>query len=163
MPDALVVNASPVIVLAKAGHIGLFEALAREILLPPSVAGEIVAGPPDDPARRLVEGGWGKRLRVEPIPSSIMEWSLGPGESEVLAVACRTPSCEAVLDDWDARSCARALGIPVVGTLGLILRAKVRGQIPSATRVLRDLVSAGLHLDSDLLRQVLRQVAGEEW
>ena len=130
MPDVLVVNASPVIVLAKAGHIGLLDALAREILLPASVAGEIVAGPSDDPARRLVEGGWGKRLRVESIPTSIMEWSLGPGESDVLAVASRTPSSEAVLDDGHARSCARAPGIPVVARSASSCARKGAGESP---------------------------------
>jgi len=44
---------------------------------------------------------------------------LGPGESQVLAVALETPGSVAVLDDRLARPEAEALQLPLTGTLGL--------------------------------------------
>ena len=44
MPDRWVVNASPLITLAKAGHLALLTALAREILIPEAVVAEVVEG-----------------------------------------------------------------------------------------------------------------------
>ena len=159
----LVVNASPLIVLAKAGHLGLLQAVSSRVLIPEPVTAEILAGPPDDPARRALEGGWGVRIPGPATPASILQWCLGAGESSVLAAALGIPGSEAALDDADARSCARVLGIPVVGTLGLVLRAKVRGRVPSAAAVLRDLVRCGLRLQDGVIRDALRRVAGESW
>jgi hypothetical protein len=53
MSERWVVNASPLIVLAKVGHAHLLAlaALAAEIVAPQAVVAEIEAGPPDDPAR----------------------------------------------------------------------------------------------------------------
>lgn len=59
MSEVWVTNASPVIVLAKAGYLKLLKDLPSELLLPEPVAAEIVAGPkPDlyllqDPASKL--------------------------------------------------------------------------------------------------------------
>ncbi|MBK8985627.1 MAG: hypothetical protein IPM39_06035 [Chloroflexi bacterium] len=46
-----VVNASPIIVLAKVGHAHLLPALADKIIVPQKVVDEINAGPSADPAR----------------------------------------------------------------------------------------------------------------
>jgi len=65
---------------------------------------------------------------------------------------------EAVLDDFEARQCARALGVPVTGTLGVILRAKKSGLIPAARPLLEELLRRGLYLSKDLVEQSLREV-----
>ena len=56
MAKRWVINASPLIVLANIGQIGLLTTLADEIVIPDAVVREINAGPPNDPARNwLVE------------------------------------------------------------------------------------------------------------
>ncbi len=62
MSDVWVVNASPVIALAKAGHLRLLERSCRELLVPEAVVAEIIAGPPSDPARQALQGGWGQTV-----------------------------------------------------------------------------------------------------
>jgi hypothetical protein len=81
--EVFVVNASPVITLAKAGHLALLTDLADTILLPAAVVGEVLAGPESDPARRALEGGWGRRVPVSSMPSMVVEWGLGAGEADV--------------------------------------------------------------------------------
>ncbi len=138
MGEVFVVNASPVITLAKAGHLTLLTELSDAVFLPDAVVVEVLAGPESDPARRALEGGWGTRVPVSSMPA-------------------------AVLDDAQGRKCARALGLPLIGTLGIVLRAKRLGQISSAAEVLRDLQEAGLHLDQQTIAVALRPVVGEEW
>lgn len=157
-----VVNASPVITLAKAGYLDLLTALASEVLLPDAVVSEILAGPATDPARQAVEVGWGKRVSIGNVPATLLEWSLGAGETAVLAVALERGDCTAVLDDAEGRMCARTLGIPVLGTLGVVLRAKKRGLVASAAQVMQALQAAGLYLDNKILSLVLQQT-GEKW
>ena len=84
------------------------------------------------------------------------------GETAVLAVALERTPATALLDDAAARTCAKALGIEVMGSLGVVLRAKRNAIIPSAADVLRALRIAGLHLDDDVARSALQGI-GETW
>ncbi len=67
MTEFWVINASPLITLAKAGHLVLLTQLADDILVPEAVVTELDA-PTDDPARQAMERGWGKRLPGLTIP-----------------------------------------------------------------------------------------------
>jgi len=160
--EVWVTNASPVIALAKAGYLELLKQLPNELLLPEAVVAEIIAGPEADPARRTIETGWGLRVSPTKLPSELLEWGLGPGETAVLAVAKEHGRCTAVLDDAAARSCAAAFSVPVIGTLGVVMRAKKRGLITQAVDVVKALKAAGLHLDDRTIRLLLGR-AGEVW
>lgn len=161
MSDIWVANASPLIALATAGCLDLLERSCREVLVPLPVVEEVLAGPPSDPARQAIEAGWGHRVECSPAPLAIVEWGLGEGETAVLALAVER-KLTAVLDDAAARTCAKAIGIRLIGTLGVVLRAKNKGIIYSAADVLRTVRDAGLYLDNDSIRAALKGV-GEVW
>ena len=162
MSDIWVVNASPIIALAKVGRLHLLDDLCRELLVPEAVAAEILAGPPSDPARRALEDGWGPTVAANRIAPDLLEWGLGTGETAVLAVAMERKPATAVLDDAAARTCAKALGIEVIGTLGVVLRAKKKAIISSAADVLKALRVGGLRLDDNMIRSALNGI-GESW
>jgi predicted nucleic acid-binding protein len=104
--EVFVVNASPVITLAKAGHLALLTDLADAVFLPDAVVVEVLAGPESDPARRALEVGWGTRVPVSRMPAVVLEWGLGAAEAAVIAVALEDPGRIAVLDDAQGRKCA---------------------------------------------------------
>ena len=52
MPKKWVVNASPLIVLARINHLFLLQHVAKELVVPAGVAQEIAQGPEDDSARQ---------------------------------------------------------------------------------------------------------------
>lgn len=111
------------------------------------------------PAEPSYRGG--ARGSRRPVPESIAEWGLGKGESAVLALALALEAT-AVLDDRSARRCASALGVPVIGTFGVIIRAKKRGLIAAAQPVIRSVIDAGLYYDDQSIRTLLSSV-GERW
>jgi predicted nucleic acid-binding protein len=160
--EYLVVNASPLISLARIGQIELLEKLASAVAVPQAVVSEVLAGPPGDAARLAIESGWGERVRAEAIPPPVTEWSLGAGESEVIAVALSRIGSRAILDDARGRSCAKTLRVPVVGTLGVILKSKKAGLIPSAAKLLQALREGGSYLDDTIVSAAL-SVVGESW
>lgn len=125
--------------------------------MPEAVATEILAGPDDDPARAAVSSGWASRRSPAQVPDAVTEWGLGAGESAVLALALDSRAI-AVLDDATARAAARALGVPLIGTLGVVIRAKRRGLVPSACSVIADLRAAGLYLDDEVVRVTLERI-----
>jgi predicted nucleic acid-binding protein len=160
--ETWIFNASPLIALAKVDCLHLPEKLASEIIVPEAVRREILLGPAEDPARLALEEGWGLEASVASIPEGILEWGLGAGESAVLAASTQQRDAVAILDDDTARRCARALQVPVMGTLGIIIRAKVQGLIPSASALVRELQRAGLYLDLRTSRKALQGVE-ESW
>lgn len=116
----------------------------------------MIAGDPSLHSLKALE--W---LRIEPdlpLPEEIAGWDLGAGESQVLAYADVNSQFEAVLDDLQARRCARALRILTTGTLGIILRAKKRGLVPRARPIVEELIQTGMYLDPDLVESTLAEV-----
>jgi predicted nucleic acid-binding protein len=162
MAERWVVNASPLIVLAKIDQQQLLLDLAESLVVPQAVVDEINAGPPDDPARRFLSTGRLPVVAVEP-DLTILAWDLGAGESAVLSYALAHAGWTAVVDDGMARRCARTLSIPLLGTLGVILRARRAGIIPAAAPVLRAVQAVGLRLDDEVIRTALAQTVGEVW
>lgn len=157
-----VLNALPTIILAKTGYADLLLKLCSEVLVPDAVAEEMMAGPYGDTARIMIEKNTFVRRSPTSIPGALLEWGLGTGETNVLALALERMPATAILDDGAARACARTLGIPVTGTLGIILRAKRMGYLHSAADALRAIHAAGLYLDDATARAALES-AGETW
>lgn len=162
MSETWILNASPVITMAKAGYLQIFDHLAETLLIPEAVAQEIMEAPASDPARKALESGWGRRASPGQIPPTILEWGLGHGESAVLALAVERQGCVAVLDDSAARRCARSFKLPLIGTLGAILRARRLSLITSAAQAFVALRTAGLRFDDQVARASLGLV-GETW
>ena len=143
----LVFNASPIICLAKAGLLEVTLSLARDYLVPREVFDEIFAcDDAADPALRWLQTASGASCIRDagPISPFIQAWDLGTGESAVIALAATSPGTAAVLDDLAARRCAAALGLPVIGTLGLLLKAKQSGKLPSVRQAVKAVQDAGL-------------------
>jgi predicted nucleic acid-binding protein len=156
--EAWVVNASPLILFSRIARLDLIERLAPTILVPDAVIEEVRVGERKDrTAATAVE--WADKYRVADIAvaTSIEHWDLGPGESQVIA-HCIGGSRWAVLDDRAARRCAAAHNVPVIGTLGIVLRLKEKRLIESARPLVSELVSAGMFLDDDFVDGVLASV-----
>ena len=162
MTERWVLNASPLIVLARVGQEHLFHTLADEVVVPRAVAVEIEAGPVDDPARQVIASGYFAIVDAAPVPE-ILAWDLGAGETAVLSYALREPGWTVILDDAAARKCARSFGLQLKGTLAVVILARQHGVIPSATDVLRSLLNVGFRLDENAIREALSRTVGERW
>ena len=159
MADVWIVNSSPLIVLGKAGCLPLLKSLAGSLIVPRAVAAEIAGGPVNDPARQwLAHDGAGCIASPVLVPPRITALKLGAGESAVIASALVQPGSEAILDDLAARRAAAALGIPVRGTLAVILTAKQRGLISTAAPFFDLVQQAGLFVSPALRSQALALV-----
>jgi predicted nucleic acid-binding protein len=157
--DTAVINASPLIFLVRGGHLDLLPKFFGKVLVPRQVADEIMArGEGDATAQALEQTPWLETATTEGIPASVESWGLGAGESAVIALALSTDNCEAVIDDLAGRKCAASVGVPVRGTLGIVLLAKKRGMIPAARPVLEDLLRGGMYLSRHVLDRALERV-----
>ena len=81
----------------------------------------------------------------------------------VLSWAIAQEGWTALLDDAQARKCARAFAVPVKGTLAVVLLARQQELIPSAAEAIQTLISIGFRLDDRLIRDALLRTVGETW
>lgn len=157
MADHLVVDASPLIILARAGRIDLLTILGTPIHVPESVGREVQAHL-DEATAVLKSVDWLRAVPdAEKLPL-VRSWDLGVGESAVLEWAQAHRPAHAIIDDHAARKLATVLAVRVTGTLGLTLLAKQKGVISSARSLVEELRHAGLYLSEPLVESALRLV-----
>ncbi len=155
----IVVNASPLILLCKAGHIGLLKALAQHVFAPRAVVNEVIAYPDDEAGRTVATLPWLTQVDVA-VPDSVKAWDLGAGESAVIAYGLVNGGVRPLLDDAEGKAAALAHGLNPLGTAGLLVLAKRAGLIQAVAPVLIILREKGLWI-SDTVVTAIRNIAGE--
>ncbi|MGZ3381011.1 MAG: DUF3368 domain-containing protein, partial [Isosphaeraceae bacterium] len=116
---------------------------------------------PSDPVVRAIDdAGWSVVMPPALVPASVSTWKLDPGEESVLSVALQNPGCEVMIDDLAGRRCAVAHGIPLLGTIGVVILAKRIGKIVEARTVIEELRGVGLYVKDEVIAGALSQ-AGE--
>jgi predicted nucleic acid-binding protein len=85
---------------------------------------------------------------------------LGKGETEVIAAAIGFENCIVALDDKAARNCALSYRLKIVGTIGLILRARKMGLIEDGAFYLNKLIESGFRISENLLHHAVSQMRG---
>ena len=163
MAENWILNASPLIVLARIGRENLILEQADQVVVPEPVAAEIQAGPAHDQARQILAASYFTIVDTPSPPPELLSWDLGSGETAVLSLAVAEPNWTAILDDAAARKCARTFSVSVKGTLAIVLSAKQRGLIPSASQVVQALVDVGFRIDDRIIKEALAQTVGEQW
>jgi predicted nucleic acid-binding protein len=157
-----VVDTSPLIFLSKLGRLDLLQGQARTICAPQAVLDEI--GAKTDEAAQAIEQASRSWLSVRQVGNrqavEILLADLGPGEAEAIVLAKEVSADKVVMDDLDARRFARRVGLDLIGTMGLLLAARLRGDIPSLREEIAHLQGLGFHIAAPLAEALLRE-AGE--
>jgi predicted nucleic acid-binding protein len=130
--SSVVMNASPLICMIKAGIIEILPALFEDIVVPEAVRREILVKEHTPPKGESLDPyQWMRLVNDIPIDPRAASWDLGQGEGQVISFALHHPHHWALLDDREARRCAAALNCRHTGTLGIIVLAKRRRIIDS--------------------------------
>jgi predicted nucleic acid-binding protein len=129
------------------------------IVVPRLVSEEIQRRGSHDPAAHVLKTvAWLQEVGPVLASPQVLAWRLGPGETSVLSWSLAHPGSVAIVDDLAARRCAEVLGLPLTGTLGVVLRAKRKGILPTARPAIDKLLAAGMYLSSRVLIRALALV-----
>jgi predicted nucleic acid-binding protein len=155
LPD-VVVNTSPLQYLHQVGQLGLLQKLFGRVIVPGAVAAEIAAGRQLGVSLPQLEALEWIDIRSPASPvGGLLAWDLGAGESAVLSLALEHPGSRVVLDDKLARQAAVHLNLPLLGTAGILLRAKHEGHLSAVQPVLNQLAALGFRLTPQTIRNIL--------
>jgi len=165
MPErtrTVVVNTTPIITLALIGQLDLLRHLYGEVVIPPAVQAEVLAGGPGSIGAAELQGAnWIQTVSMQDPRRADLLSDLDRGEAEVIALAQELNAELVIIDERLARRHAKRLGLTLTGTLGVLLKAKERGLVPAVGPLMDQLRQGGIWLDDVLVAEVLR-LAGEE-
>jgi predicted nucleic acid-binding protein len=151
-----VVNSTPLIALSIVGHLGLLQALFDEILIPASVYEEVVQEGRGCPgSQEIAETDWLAVREPEvafPLPPELL--GLDQGELDVILLAQEIEADWVLIDEKLARKIARAVGLQVKGTLGILLVAYRTGLVTKeeALEAVQKLAQSSVRLSDRLVR-----------
>ena len=158
-PPVVVSDAGPLISLGRLDLLHLLTTLFSAVHVPQLVVLECLARPANLDAQRIrvmLSSGQFKVCAADPMDLPGLE----PGECAAIGHAL-TISAGVLLDDGAARHRAAALGLPVMSTLGVLVRARQRDLVGPLAPLLATLRSTGQRLGREAVAQALLAV-GEE-
>lgn len=151
MPKVIVSDTSCFIALAKIGAFEILKDLYQEIVTTTEVADEFGQKLPS----------WIILDTVKDLQKQhMLEIQVDKGEASAITLALELGADLIILDDFKARKVAQTLGLSVTGTLGIIVKAKKSGLIPSIKPILKKLQKTDFYLSKMVLKEALR-LAGE--
>jgi hypothetical protein len=133
------------------------------VLVPEEVYREATASRPSAPgAVEVRDANWiVVRAVNDRMLVAALSLDLDPGEAEAIALAVETNADLLLKDERRGRVAATRLGRRVVGVLGILIDAKLRGIVPAVRPLLDSLTTnGGFRLRQELRRRVLES-AGE--
>jgi predicted nucleic acid-binding protein len=151
----LVINASPVIFLAKIKLINFLPEIVDKVVIPQAVIHEIEKHI-DDASKWIKRNRINYSVNAENVAKEIQSWDLGKGETEVITYALKNKDFTVGLDDKAARNCAQSFQIKTIGTIGLIILAKRKKIIENAEPYLYNLKETGYRIDERLFEKALK-------
>jgi predicted nucleic acid-binding protein len=160
MARLVLIDASPLIGLARIDGLPWLGALFGQVAMPLEVRGEVLSGrgfPDEEKIIAAEREGW---LRVcQPAPSLPSLPDLDAGESACIRIALAHPEPSLLLmDERAGRAVAMEQGLSVAGTAAVIGMAKTRGLIVSARDAFARLHASDFRISPDVIATVLRRV-----
>lgn len=156
----VIANNTPLAALWVVGRLDLLRELYDEVLIPLAVYDEFLATERTLRQTALEQAPWIMPVSLENPQRTRAYVGLDQGEAEVLALAEERNARLVLVDERKGRRYARRLGLPLTGTLGVLMLAKEKGLIARVAPLLAGLQDAGLYLDPALVVETLR-LAGE--
>ncbi|MGH7340415.1 MAG: DUF3368 domain-containing protein [Candidatus Rokuibacteriota bacterium] len=154
----VVSDTSPLCHAIWIGEAEILPALFGTVVIPTGVAAELASGGAPQPVRSWITEppGWLeiRTVHVEETPPALAR--LHRGEREALLLARQSNARLVLLDERAARRAAEALGLKVMGLLGVLDQAARRGWLDFADALDR-LVATGFYLTPDLIETLLKR------
>jgi predicted nucleic acid-binding protein len=153
----VVSDTSPIINLAAVSQLVLLRGLFGRVIVPQAVFDEIaVAGAGRPGAIEAQTHPWISTSTAPHALVAALALDLDAGEAEAVALALAQSADLLVIDERRGRVIATRLGLRVIGTLGVLIDAKQRGQLTAVKPVMDDLIThAGFWISQALYDRVL--------
>jgi hypothetical protein len=157
----VVSDASPLITLARIGHLDSLHKLYEAVHIPTEVYNEVViAGAGMPGAAAVSKADWIHVTAVrdsERLAKAISKTGLGAGETSAVFLAKELAADLTLMDEWKARRFAIEEGLAVVGCVGILEELYRRGEIKDLRQTYQELLRQNIRVDLRTLQSSLKQ------
>jgi len=150
MHKTIISDTSCLIILTNIGELELLHKVYGQIVTTLDIATEYGETLPEWVEIATVKDKYRQQL---------LEMQIDRGESSAIALALETPDSTIILDDYKARKIADQLGLVFTGTVGVIIKAKLNGIIPSIKPILEKIKQTDFRLSADIELQALKEAS----
>jgi len=162
--NSVVADAGPLIGLARIGRLNILRKLFGTIVIPPQVFHELELSK-DRPGTKAIleaiDAGWIKLEKIKkPNKLKRLHLLVDAGEADAILLALEQDSRMLIIDDKKGRKTAKNIGLPIVGTGGILVAAKRAGHLIEVTSVLNDLAGVGYYISPTLSKRII-ELAGD--
>lgn len=158
----VILDSSILIGLGGIDRLALLHDLFGEVIIPQAVSDEIHAHKQSTELAQYVDAApWIRTVAVQnSLAVRVLLHPLDLGEAEVIVLTQELGADLAAVDERLAREKLQALGVPVIGTLGILLRAKEEGLIERIRPEIDGLRENSVFLSQSLV-EIILDMAGE--
>ena len=158
----VVADSSPLVILTKLGCFDLLNRLFPRVNISPEVHYEVViAGVGLPGASEVSKAEWIEVKAVQNpagLYSAQRKYGLGPGEMSSILLAKELGANPVLLDDYRARQLAKAEGLEILGSVGLLETFYLQRYLTDLRSSFRQLLSHNVYIDQRLLDRRLRSL-----
>lgn len=151
----IIADSSPLIALAFIDQLNLLTELFEKVIITKAVFDEITQK--DKPQSKKLENFFKNKVVAvdNQIAVSILNKEIDLGEAESIILALEKKIKTVLIDDLKARKYASLEGLNVIGSLGVLLKAKQKRLIKSIKPFLDQLISNNIRIGETLYNKVL--------
>ena len=156
----IVTNSTPIIAFSRINQMELLRTIVGKLLIPTEVANE------------LSEYGKGKKKSLD---LSKYQWitiqdiqdkskmrlllpSLDRGEAEVIELAIEVKADLILIDELTGRKVAESFDLNVIGSAGILIKAKDSGKIQAVKPYLDEMIDKGIRYSERFYKSLLHQI-----
>ncbi|MEM7537669.1 MAG: DUF3368 domain-containing protein [Chloroflexota bacterium] len=156
----IISNATPLIAFARIQRLDLLRQVVGSLVIPEMVAEEIRGYRGGQYAEiDLKRESW---ITVQSVKSQtqvrLLLPTLDQGEAEVITLALEQKAKLVLIDELTGRKVAESLHLSVMGSVGILIRAKQMGIIPTVRPLLDEMVNRGIRYSQRFITSVLQQI-----
>ena len=158
MLDTIVINTGPIIsIVAATGNLNILNKLYKDVYVPYEVCQEIKGSS----ARTFAfkEFNEATFLEKEDTPvsiSPILKNILDIGEASVIQLAIKKKIQTVCIDEKVGRRVARLNNLLLTGSIGILIKAKNHGYLPSMKNAIFEMKNKGVYLSDQIIQFALK-------
>ena len=149
-------DSSALVALAVVNQLELLEQLYDTLYIPQAVFDEVtqIGKPQSNKLRQFLQS------KVKQVDLTLTQLGLGLGELEAITLYKKLDADVLLIDDNRAKKYASLNGVKVIGSLGILVKAKEKGHIERVKPFLDEIQKSEVYISKKLIEKVL-EICGE--
>lgn len=148
MPSVIVSDTSCLILFYKIGELDLLKKLYGKIHITDTVLKEFNQPVPN----------WIEIVQLKTDVHKGLSGYLDAGEATSIAFALEHEGSLLIIDEIKGRKAAKEMGIPVTGSLGVLIAAKNKGHLKAVKPIIQKIQKTNFRISENLIERVLDKV-----